>query len=103
MVVTGQLCYLNYNNAYQRVIKQTPNQASSDDQANQDTVATNIKSNAKQSTHLEPKPAEVGDKVRVKQNTDGNLKFSREIYEVTKVTKPKTEYTGETYSLKNMD
>lgn len=87
----------NYNRSYQRVIKTTPDEASQ--ATDLKDVQQRILDNAKKMTHLEPQVAHVGDHVRVKLITDGNLKFSRDIYTVNQVTQPTTDYTSATYTL----
>lgn len=89
----------NYNQGYQRVIRDTPDRVAEADD-HRDTAKL-IEKNAKEMTHLEPGKAKVGDTVRVKQDTDGNLKFSRHVYTIIAVHESRTQYTSPTYVLEN--
>jgi transposase InsO family protein len=89
----------NYNRGYQRVIQNTPDEVAQADK-HEDTAKL-IEKNAKEMTHLEPPKAKVGLTVRVKQDPDGNLKFSRQIYTIIAVHESRTAYTSPTYVLEN--
>lgn len=90
----------NYNQTYQRVIKQTPQEAE-DNQSHEETYQE-IKANAAKSHYLEPRPAQVGDTVRLKLSPEeGPLKFSRQKYVVDHIYHPRKPFISIYYKLKS--
>lgn len=92
----------NYNNSYHNTIKMTPNEANKEE--NVKTVAENIKKKAIKRKTLKVDKIKQGDKVRVKI-PKGKLEkystqnFSKSIYKVANVVKPKVPYKSIKYRL----
>jgi len=92
-----QILVDNYNNSIQRVIKKTPNEAEKG--TDNKEIKENITDQANKLIHLEGKPLEVDDKVRIKLGEGDTSNFSKPIYTIYQVTTPKKTYMKMYYRL----
>jgi hypothetical protein len=96
----------NYNNSYQRVIKATPNEVEAERQAEYKQTRAK-KKNAERMTRGEPPEAAVGATVRLKLINEGHstkgYNFSREIYKVKRILRPRKAYQPNRYKLETSD